>query len=87
MICIVDQFVCELICSLTVSLAHIETVTVKISLQNKKTIVSTIYRPPNSNFELFHTFNENNFTVKEYLTSDHIICGDFNFNLLNAHEL
>ena len=38
-------------------------------------------------FDLFHTFMENSFPVREHLTSDHIICGDFNLNLLNAHEL
>ena len=75
MICIADQFDCELICPLTVNLPHIESVTVKVSLQNKKTIVSTIYRPPDSNFDLFHTFIENIFSVREHLTSDHIICG------------
>ena len=85
MICIADQFDCELISPLTLNLPHIESVTVKISFQNKKTLVSTIYRPPNSNFDLFHTFIENNFPVREHLTSDNIICGDFNLNLLNAH--
>ena len=69
------------------NLPHIESVTVKISLQNKKIIVSTIHRPPNSDFDLFHTFIENYFPVREYLNSDHIICRDFNLKLLNAHEL
>ena len=70
-ICITDQFDCEPICPLTMNLPHIE----------------SIYRPPNTNFDLFHTFIENNFTLREYLPSDHIICGDFNINLQISHEL
>ena len=87
MICVADQFECELTCPLTVNLSHIESVYVKISLQNKKSIVSTIYSQPKSNFDLFHTFIVKNFIPREYLTSDHIICGDFKLNLLKAHEL
>ena len=64
-----------------------ESVVVKITHKNKSLIVSTVYRPPNSYFDLFHSFAESYFSARGYSNSDHIICGDFNLNLIKIHEL
>lgn len=55
--------------------------------QNKRIIASTIYRSPNSIFDSFHSSVDSKFPLGEYSTSEHVICGDFNLNLLNIHEL
>ena len=87
MICFADQYGCEIISSPTAVLPYIESVALKITHKNEILVASTVYRQPNSNFDLFHSFVESNFPARRYSTSDRIICGDFNLNLLNVHEL
>ena len=58
----------------------------KISLQHKNTIVSAINRQHNYNYDLLISFIESKFPPRKYLTSDHIICEDFNLNLLGVHQ-
>ena len=56
---------CELISLLTANLPYIESVAVKMTLKNKRLMASTVYRPPKSNFDLFHSFVESNFPARE----------------------
>ena len=87
MICVASHYDCELISSVTVNLRYIESVAVKIPHQNKTIISPTVYRPPDTNFNSFHSFVGNNLPIRKYSTSDHITCGDFNHNLLSVHEI
>ena len=87
MICVADHYDCELISSVTVNLPYTESVPVKITHQSKTILVSTINRPSNTSLDLFKSFIENNFPFRENSTSNYIICGDFNLNLLNTHEI
>ena len=87
MICVAAHYDCELISSVTVNLPYIESVAVKITHQNKTIIVSEVYRPPNRDFDWFHSFVENKVPIRKYSTSDHTVCEDFNLNLLNVHQI
>ena len=87
MICVADHYVCELSSELSVNLSYIESVAVKITHQSKRIIASTVYRTPNSNFYSFSSFVESHFRFRKYSTSDYVLCVDFNFNLLNLHDL
>ena len=82
--CVADHYDCEVISAWTVKLPYIEPVWVKIA-QHKRLIASTVYRPPDSNSDSFHSFVESRFPFREYSTCDHVICEGFNLNLLNVH--
>ena len=81
-----ENFDCETIPKLTTNLSFIEIVTVKIKFFNKHFVVSSIYRPPKTNFELFNTFIGDAFTSDSLQNCDKIICGDFNLNLMNMTD-
>ena len=87
MICVADQYSCELISSMTLNLPYIESVAVKITQKNKRQIASQVYRSANFNFALFNSFIESNFPVREYSTSVHIICRAFKLILLIIQDL
>ena len=71
---------------LTVSLPHVELVFVKVTLPNKLLIVSSIYRPPNTNFHDFRAYIENNISSINRCETDLLICGDFNLDQLKINE-
>ena len=71
---------------LTVNLPHVEAVFAKVVLPNKLLIVSSIYRPPNTNFHDFRAYIENNISSINRCETDLIICGDFNLDLLKINE-
>ena len=48
--------------------------------------MSSIYRPPKTNFELFNKFIGDAFASESLENCDKIICGDFNLNLMNMTE-
>ena len=87
MICVADQYGCELNYWVTLNLIYNETIVVKVMHKNKRLNASTYRGHLFHNFDLFHSFVESNFPVKEYSTSHHIIFGNFNISLLNIHEL
>ena len=67
---------------LTVYLPHVEEVFVKVILPNKLLIVSSIHRPPNTNFHDFRAYIENNIYSINRCETDLLICGHFNLDLL-----
>ena len=77
----------KLIESCSVSLPFIESLFFEIKHRNKKIIIASIYKPPNGNNNLFidkvmefiHSCNINSL-------DDFILCGDFNFNLLDLEN-
>ena len=72
--------------SLTVNHDYIESVFVRITHQNKSTIVGCCYRPPASSRELFLQFCDENFSHLNTNVNDVIIAGDFNLCMLRASD-
>ena len=72
--------------NLTVNLPHIEAVLAKVNLPNKTIIVSSIYRPPNTNFNDFKAYIYKSLLSLSRNETDLIICGDFNLDLLKLNE-
>ena len=67
---------------LTVNSPHVEAVFVKVTLPNILLIVSSIYRPPNSNLHDFRAYIENNISSINWCETDLSTCEDFNLDLL-----
>ena len=76
MVCVSENFDCEIIPQSTTYLLFIETVTVRTRFFNKQFHVSSIYRPLKANLELFTTFIGNAFASENLEKCDKIICGD-----------
>ena len=78
-----SKYLTEVIESCTLNLPFIESLFVKITYKNKQIILACVYRPPNSDVNLFteklmqmiHTCN-----VPD--CDNFILCGDFNIDLL-----
>ena len=83
---ILTSITSEPMTNLTVNLPHIEAVFAKVTLPNKTIIVSSIYRPPNTNFNDFKTYIDNSLLSLSRNEADLIICGDFNLDLLKINE-
>ena len=73
--------------SCCLSLPFIESLFIYLEFRGKKIIIANIYRPPNSNNDLFiDKLNEliqfcNNKPADEF-----ILCGDFNYNLIDSED-
>ena len=80
------QLKSSLIHELTSNTEHIESVFINISCSNKKILIGTIYRPPNSNIDNFCNFFSANLMPLITIYTNITICGDFNLDLLNLHD-
>lgn len=76
---------CKIVDSLsTTTEGVLECLSVEITvLKSKNIIVSSLYRTPGSCLDLF---NKNADNLFGNLNKMHIVCGDFNINLLNPHN-
>ena len=72
--------------SLSVKLDYIESIFVKINLNNRYSIVGCCYRPPSANKEHFLNFCEQNFSNFDTNSNNIIISGDFNLCMMRASE-
>ena len=80
------KFKASVISEHTINEPFIETVFTQISLPNKNLIVGCCYRPPNSAFDLFQNFIENNVSSIASGPADLIFCGDFNLDMFKINE-
>ena len=80
------QLKSSLIHELTSNTEHIESVFINISCSDKKILIGTIYRPPNSNTDNFCNFFSANLMPQITNNTNITICGDFNLDLLNLHD-
>jgi len=80
-----ECFLSQVVNDISFCLGHIECIFVKSTYRRKTMIFGCIYRPPNSNYDLFLESLED---VLIYLSgvgfTDIFICGDFNVDLLCA---
>ena len=73
--------------SCSLSLPYIESLFIKLSHRNKKILIAVVYKPPSSNNNLFiekltEIISNNNINSFD----ECILCGDFNFNLLDLEK-
>lgn len=87
MISVADHYDCLLISAVTVNLSYSESEAMRLTYHKKTNKASTVYRLANTNFHSSHSFVENDNPIRDYSTSDHIICGNFNLILLNVHDI
>ena len=83
---ILTSIISEPMTNLTVNLPHIDAVFVKVTLPNITVNVSSIYRTPSSNFNVFKTYIDNNPLSLSRNESVHIICGNFISDILKRNE-
>ena len=63
----------------------IETIFVRCSVKNRKIVVGAVYRPPNSDVNIFiHRLEEIMDNLSGLMYVHKYICGDFNLNLLES---
>ena len=77
----------KLIESCSLSLPYIESLFVILEYRGKRVIIATIYRPPNSNHDLFiNKLNEIIYSCNKIRIDEFILCGDFNYNLFESDD-
>ena len=76
---------CQLTETLNVNSDFVEAVFVEILSNNKKVIVGSVYRPPNTNFDAFINFIESELQPMTSNSSELYVCGDFNLDLLKIN--
>lgn len=82
-----SRFTANIVPSCTFSLEFIECLTIRIQCNPCNIYLSTFYRPPSGNLDLF--FDKFNSTLNElnaYTKSEIIVCGDFNVDLLASEN-
>ena len=72
--------------NLTVSLLHVKAVFVKVTLPSKTIFVTSIDRPPNTNFDDFKTYIDNILLSLSRNECPLIICSDFYMDQLKINE-
>ena len=82
-----NRFKSSRIASLSVNFEFIESVFVKISYANKNLIISSCYRPPNADFNLFLSFMDAHLSsINSSSISGMIVCGDWNLDMFKMGE-
>ena len=78
---------CAKIDSCSLSLPYIESLFIQIHHRNKKILIAVIYKPPNANNNLFIEKLTEIITISKINSFDEcILCGDFNYNLLEVEN-
>ena len=84
-ILISEKLNCQLTEISSVNSDFIEAVFADILSNNKKVIVGSVYRPPNTNFGAFINFIESELQPMNSNSSDLYVCGDLNLDLLKIN--
>ena len=78
---------CKIISNCTISNEIIESLFLNITIDSRRIIIGVIYRPPKCDTSQFINKLNNIYSLLNIKNSDElIICGDFNFDLLNYHN-